>query len=75
MKTQQKSGSLAKASRTNRTKLIAVWHVEYVHKTYREPGVMLCDSYEDAVEAVNSPQAQWYRCITITGPHQHRIPA
>lgn len=61
-----------------KTKLIAVWHVEYA--MLGNPQVEVVISYAEAERAVRGMAApHWkprvYSDFAITGPHQQRIPA
>lgn len=55
-----------------KTKLVSVWHVEYV-TTKGRPLVATLTTYELAVRYRD--QVAWGVPNTITGPHQHRVPA
>lgn len=53
-----------------RTKLVSVWHVEFSHGG--QPEVRVCETYEEALRLKGNRQEGCW-CVTITGPHQHRV--
>jgi len=62
------------------TKLISVWHVEFMWRPLGSewvPGIALREDYQHAAacrESLNR-QPSKYACVYITGPHQHRVTA
>lgn len=60
------------------SEFIEVWHVEYVNDSGR-PCVNVIARYEDnravAVDEMDRLRRLNCKCINMTGPHQHEVPA
>lgn len=57
-----------------KTKMVDVWHVEWVAWTYPDPQI---DIILDKISAENHALVKRnnFRCVRVTGPHKHEVPA
>jgi hypothetical protein len=56
-----------------KTRLTAVWHVEYVDSG--EPAVCVYRTYREAKDAAEWLESMRMPCVHVVGPNMHEVPA
>lgn len=58
-----------------RTKMVERWHVEWVSASSGDSCIDVRPTADEAAEEAAHRKSQDMRCVRVTGPHQHEVPA
>jgi len=58
-----------------KTKMVERWHVEWVSASSGDSYIDVRPTADEAAEEAAHRKSQDMRCVRVTGPHQHEVPA